>query len=79
VLLVRTASATGVLYLKLQEAEERFGGCMPKMIWLNSAKNAIVDLTPCDQVGLREPFPGSDFETLETFGLWPDWHRTEVL
>jgi len=37
-----------VLFLKLQEAEECFGGCMPKMIWLNSAKNAIVDLTPGD-------------------------------
>jgi hypothetical protein len=52
---------------------------MPKMIWLNSAKNAIVDLTPGDLVGLRELLPGSDFESLATFGLCPDWHRTEVL
>jgi len=35
--------------------------------------------TPGDEVGPRELLPGSDFETLATFGLWPDWHKTEVL
>jgi hypothetical protein len=30
-------------------------------------------------ITLREVLPGSDFETLAAFGLWPDWHRTEVL
>lgn len=28
---------------------------------------------------MREPLPGNEFETPAAFGLWPHWHKTEVL